>query len=159
MEVVGRTNGGMGVPVIVDYAHTPDALKNAIEALKKITSEGRIHVVFGCGGDRDKGKRPLMGEIAAKYADVVYVTDDNPRSEDPAVIRAQILAAAPKAIEIGDRQSAINKAVLGVRDGDILLVAGKGHEEGQKVGDKVLPFLDHDAVRKALALRDAQEVA
>ncbi|MCF6198646.1 MAG: UDP-N-acetylmuramoyl-L-alanyl-D-glutamate--2,6-diaminopimelate ligase [Hyphomicrobiaceae bacterium] len=150
MEIVGET--AAGVPVIVDYAHTPDALENAIKALKPIASGGRIIVVFGCGGDRDKGKRPLMGAIAQKYADVAYVTDDNPRTEDAATIRKEVLAAAPAAIEIGDRQQAINTAVAQLQDGDILLVAGKGHEEGQKVGDKILPFLDHDAVGKALAL-------
>ncbi len=152
MEIVGRTNGGSGVPIIVDYAHTPDALENAIKALNPIAKEGRILVVFGCGGDRDKGKRPLMGAIAQEFADIAYVTDDNPRSEDPAVIRREILAAAPDAIEIGDRQQAINAAVAELRDGDILLVAGKGHEEGQKIGDEILPFLDHDAVDRALAL-------
>jgi len=160
MEIVGRTNEGEGVPVIVDYAHTPDALENAIKALKPIVKDGRIIVVFGCGGDRDKGKRPLMGAIAQKYADIAYVTDDNPRTEDAATIRQEVLAAAPDAIEIGDRQQAINTAVAHLQDGDILLVAGKGHEEGQKVGDKVLPFLDHDAVGRALALlREKEESA
>ncbi len=152
MEIVGRTAEGEGVPVIVDYAHTPDALENAILALRPIASGGRIIVVFGCGGDRDKGKRPLMGAIAQKHADIAYVTDDNPRTEDAATIRKEVLSAAPDAIEIGDRQEAINAAVAELRDGDILLVAGKGHEEGQKVGDKILPFLDHEAVGKALAL-------
>ncbi|MCP4933838.1 MAG: UDP-N-acetylmuramoyl-L-alanyl-D-glutamate--2,6-diaminopimelate ligase [bacterium] len=156
MEIVGET--ALGVPVIVDYAHTPDALKNAMLALKPISKGGRIHVVFGCGGDRDKGKRPLMGAIAQKHADIVYVTDDNPRSEDPASIRTEILAAAPDAIEIGDRQSAINEAVRHLQAGDILLVAGKGHEEGQKVGHEVLPFLDHTAVAKALALLDGENI-
>ncbi len=150
MEIVGKTNEG--VPVIVDYAHTPDALENAILALKPISKGGRIHVVFGCGGDRDKGKRPLMGAIVQKHADIAYVTDDNPRTENPATIRAEILAAAPGAIEIGDRQSAINESVKHLQAGDILLVAGKGHEEGQKIGNEILPFLDHSAVAKALAL-------
>ena len=156
MEIVGKTNEG--VPVIVDYAHTPDALENAILALKPISKGGRIIVVFGCGGDRDKGKRPLMGEIAQKHADMVFVTDDNPRSEDPAIIRAEILVAAPDAIEIGDRQSAINEAVRHLQAGDILLVAGKGHEEGQQVGNEVLSFLDHSAVAKALAILDGEGV-
>jgi UDP-N-acetylmuramoyl-L-alanyl-D-glutamate--2,6-diaminopimelate ligase len=157
MEVVGHTDHG--VPVIVDYAHTPDALKNALKALRPICRRGRIHVVFGCGGDRDRGKRPLMGIMAQQYADNVYVTDDNPRSEEPAGIRAEILAAAPSAIEIGDRQSAINEAVGALQEGDILLVAGKGHEEGQIIGDKVRPFLDHDAVEKALKRAREQEAS
>lgn len=148
MEVVGHT--AQNVPVLVDYAHTPDALENALVALKTISKGGKIHVVFGCGGDRDKGKRPLMGAIAQKHADIVIVTDDNPRSEEPATIRAAILAAAPQALEIGDRQAAITQAVRGLQKGDILLVAGKGHETGQTVGDQVLPFRDHDAVAKAL---------
>jgi UDP-N-acetylmuramoyl-L-alanyl-D-glutamate--2,6-diaminopimelate ligase len=155
MEIVGRTSSG--VPVIVDYAHTPDALENAIESLRPIVGDGKLIVVFGCGGDRDKGKRPLMGAIAQKHADLVFVTDDNPRSEDPEIIRDEIMVAAPDAIEIGDRQKAINTAVASIRDGDILLVAGKGHEEGQKVGNELLPFLDHTAVRKALAKRDEGE--
>ncbi len=156
MEIVGRTAGGKGVPVIVDYAHTPDALENALKALKPIASDGRILVVFGCGGDRDKGKRPLMGAIAQKHADMVFVTDDNPRFEQPAAIRKEILAAAPDAIEIGDRQKAITAAVEKLRDGDVLLVAGKGHEEGQKIGDETVPFLDHHAVANALASLDAK---
>ena len=107
-------------------------------------------VVFGAGGDRDQGKRPLMGAIAAEKADRVIVTDDNPRSENPAAIRAAILAAAPGAIEIGDRGAAIRRAVAELQAGDVLLVAGKGHESGQIVGDRVLPFSDHDAVAAAL---------
>jgi UDP-N-acetylmuramoyl-L-alanyl-D-glutamate--2,6-diaminopimelate ligase len=107
-------------------------------------------VVFGAGGDRDAGKRPLMGEIAADNADVVIVTDDNPRSENPAVIRAAILAAATGAREIGDRAEAIRIAIAGLQPGDALLIAGKGHETGQIVGDLVLPFSDHDVVVAAL---------
>jgi UDP-N-acetylmuramoyl-L-alanyl-D-glutamate--2,6-diaminopimelate ligase len=157
MELAGRIGeGDDAVPVLVDYAHTPDALENAINSLKAVTNkDGRLIVVFGCGGDRDQGKRPLMGAIAQKLADIAIVTDDNPRSEDPAAIRAAILAAAPDAMEIGDRQQAIAEAVRMARPGDSILVAGKGHEEGQKVGDEVLPFLDHDAVRKAIELREA----
>lgn len=112
-------------------------------------------VVFGCGGDRDAGKRPIMGEIATRLADVVVVTDDNPRSEDPAEIRRQILAAAPGAIEIGDRAKAIATAVGLLAAGDVLVVAGKGHETGQIVGKTVLPFSDHDSVRSALEARIA----
>jgi len=106
--------------------------------------------VFGCGGDRDAGKRPIMGEIAARLADVAIVTDDNPRSENPGVIRRAILAAAPGALEIGDRAQAIRHAVSMLDEGDVLVVAGKGHETGQIVGAEVLPFSDHDAVRAAL---------
>ena len=107
-------------------------------------------VVFGCGGDRDAGKRPLMGEIAAKAADRVIVTDDNPRSENPAAIRAAILQAAPGASEIGDRREAIRGAVASLQAGDVLLIAGKGHESGQIIGDRTLPFSDHEAVEAAL---------
>ena len=113
-------------------------------------SSGRLVVVFGCGGDRDAGKRPMMGAIAAQMADRVVVTDDNPRSEDPAAIRAAILAAAPGAIEIGDRREAIARSIAELRRGDVLLIAGKGHETGQIVGKQVLPFSDHEAVAAAL---------
>ncbi|MER2605473.1 MAG: UDP-N-acetylmuramoyl-L-alanyl-D-glutamate--2,6-diaminopimelate ligase, partial [Siculibacillus sp.] len=147
IERIGATP--TGAPVFVDYAHKPDALEKALEALRPYTAN-RLVVVFGCGGDRDPGKRPIMGEIATRRADVVYVTDDNPRSEDPATIRAAILAAAPGAIEIGDRGRAIRAAVAGLGEGDVLVVAGKGHETGQIVGKTVLPFSDHDAVRDAL---------
>ena len=111
---------------------------------------GRLVVVFGAGGDRDRGKRPLMGAIAAAKADRVIVTDDNPRSEDPAAIRAAILAAAPGAVEIGDRREAIRPAIAELQPGDVLLIAGKGHESGQIVGDRILPFSDHEAVAAAL---------
>ena len=138
-----------GATVFVDYAHKPDALEKAIAALRPFV-RGRLVLVFGCGGDRDPGKRPIMGEIAARCADVAIVTDDNPRSENPAAIRAQILAAAPSAIEIGDRAAAIRASVAMLRDGDALLIAGKGHETGQIVGDKTLPFSDADEARAAL---------
>ena len=114
---------------------------------------GRVIVVFGCGGDRDRGKRPIMGEIATRLADVTIVTDDNPRSEVPADIRAAILAAAPGAIEIGDRHKAIREAVAMLQAGDTLIVAGKGHEHGQTIGSETLPFSDHEEVR--LALRES----
>ncbi len=146
LEQVGACNGA---PIFIDYAHKPDALAKALDALRPYASR-RLVVVFGAGGDRDKGKRPMMGSIAAEKADHVIVTDDNPRSEDPAQIRAEILAAAPDAVEIGDRGAAIRAAVAGLQDGDVLLVAGKGHESGQIVGDRVLPFTDHDAVAAAL---------
>ncbi len=139
-----------GASVFVDYAHKPDALEKALAALRPYVS-GRLIVVFGCGGDRDAGKRPIMGEIATRLADVVIVTDDNPRSENPASIRAQILAAAPGAIEIGDRAAAIRAGVERLRPGDALMIAGKGHEIGQIVGDLTLPFSDADEARAALA--------
>jgi UDP-N-acetylmuramoyl-L-alanyl-D-glutamate--2,6-diaminopimelate ligase len=138
-----------GATVFVDYAHKPDALEKAIAALRPFL-RGRLVLVFGCGGDRDAGKRPIMGEIAARRADVAIVTDDNPRSENPASIRAQILAAAPSAIEIGDRAAAIRAGIAMLGDGDALLIAGKGHETGQIVGDKTLSFSDADEARAAL---------
>ena len=146
LEVVGNKNGA---PVFIDYAHKPDALKKALEALRPY-AKGRLIVVFGAGGDRDQGKRPLMGRIAAEIADSVIVTDDNPRSENPAAIRAAILATAKGAVEIGDRAQAIRAAIAELRTGDVLLIAGKGHETGQIVGADVLPFSDHDAVAAAL---------
>jgi UDP-N-acetylmuramoyl-L-alanyl-D-glutamate--2,6-diaminopimelate ligase len=146
LDFVGEKNGA---PIFVDYAHKPDALAKALDALRPYAS-GRLVVVFGCGGDRDAGKRPMMGEIAAAKADRVIVTDDNPRSEEPAKIRAAILQAAPGAIEIGDRREAISSAVADLRRGDVLLVAGKGHETGQIIGKQTLPFSDHDAVAAAL---------
>jgi UDP-N-acetylmuramoyl-L-alanyl-D-glutamate--2,6-diaminopimelate ligase len=146
LERVGERNGA---PIFVDYAHKPDALAKALEALRPF-ARGRLVVVFGCGGDRDAGKRPLMGEIAAANADDVIVTDDNPRSENPEAIRAAILAAAPRARNIGDRATAIRTAVEQLQAGDVLLVAGKGHETGQIVGSRVLPFSDHEAVAAAL---------
>ena len=138
-----------GASVFVDYAHKPDALEKAIAALRPFV-RGRLVVVFGCGGDRDPGKRPMMGEIASRCADVAIVTDDNPRSENPVSIRAQILVAAPSAIEIGDRAAAIRAGAAMLRDGDALLIAGKGHETGQIVGDKTLPFSDAEEARAAL---------
>ncbi|MGN6284028.1 MAG: UDP-N-acetylmuramoyl-L-alanyl-D-glutamate--2,6-diaminopimelate ligase [Afipia sp.] len=147
LELVGERNGA---PVFVDYAHKPDALAKALEALRPYARR-RLVVVFGAGGDRDAGKRPLMGAIAAEGADKVIVTDDNPRSEDPATIRAAILAAAKGAMEIGDRAEAIRAAIGELQPGDALLIAGKGHETGQIVGDRVLPFSDHDAAAAALA--------
>lgn len=136
-------------PVFIDYAHKPDALEKTLEALRPY-AKNRLVVVFGAGGDRDSGKRPLMGAIAAVKADRVIVTDDNPRREDPAAIRAAILAACPGAIEIAGRETAIRQAIAGLERGDVLVIAGKGHETGQIVGEKVLPFSDHDAVAFAL---------
>ncbi len=148
LDFVGKSK--TGASIFVDYAHTPDALENAMTALRPYAS-GKLVVVFGCGGDRDKGKRPQMGAIAAKYADKIIVTDDNPRSEDARIIRAEILAACPGAQEIGDRAKAIRAGVDSLSAGDVLLVAGKGHEEGQTIGPKIIPFSDHDAVRAAIA--------
>jgi UDP-N-acetylmuramoyl-L-alanyl-D-glutamate--2,6-diaminopimelate ligase len=147
LDLVGRT--AEGVPAFVDYAHTPDALENALTSLRPYAS-GKLIVVFGCGGDRDAGKRPMMGRIAAQHADVTIVTDDNPRGEDAALIRKAILAGAPNAIEIADRAAAISHAIGQAHAGDLVLVAGKGHEEGQIVGNTVIPFSDHAAVREAL---------
>jgi UDP-N-acetylmuramoyl-L-alanyl-D-glutamate--2,6-diaminopimelate ligase len=147
LEYVGERNGA---PVFIDYAHKPDALAKALEALRPYARR-KLVVVFGAGGDRDTGKRPLMGAIAGQNADTVIITDDNPRSENPAAIRAVILAAAPGAQEIGDRAQAIRVAIEQLQPGDALLIAGKGHETGQIVGDKVLPFSDHEAARAALA--------
>jgi UDP-N-acetylmuramoyl-L-alanyl-D-glutamate--2,6-diaminopimelate ligase len=150
LDLVGTTPAG--APVYVDYAHKPDALENVLASVRPFTT-GRVVVVFGCGGDRDRGKRPIMGEIATRLADLVIVTDDNPRSEVPAEIRKAILAAAPGAIEIGDRHKAIEEAVAALHAGDTLIVAGKGHEEGQTIGSETFPFSDHEEVRKALGER------
>jgi len=149
LDLVGHRNGA---PVFVDYAHKPDALEKALEALLPYAKRDLI-VVFGCGGDRDKGKRPLMGAIAAKGANRVIVTDDNPRSENPAAIRAAIIAGAAGASnvrEIGDRREAIRGAIAALQPGDVLLIAGKGHETGQIVGGTTLPFSDHDEAEAAL---------
>lgn len=139
-----------GAPVYVDYAHTPDAIEAAIEALRPHV-EGRLITVLGAGGDRDEGKRPEMGAVAARLSDVVIVTDDNPRSEDPAEIRKAVLAGAPGAMEIGGRRDAIAEAIAIAKAGDIVLVAGKGHEQGQIIGDQVLPFDDVTVARECAA--------
>ena len=149
LERVGEADGAI---CIVDYAHKPDALARVLDALRPF-ARGRLVCVIGCGGDRDRGKRPLMGRIAVEKADVAIVTDDNPRSEDPATIRSEIMAGAPGAREIGDRALAIRTAVDELTSGDILVVAGKGHETGQIIGDRVLPFSDREEVRAAIAGR------
>ena len=140
-----------GAPVYIDYAHTPDAIAAALSALRPHTS-ARLICVMGAGGDRDAGKRPAMGAEAARGADVVIVTDDNPRGEDPALIRRSILAGAPGAIEVADRRAAIARAVAESRSGDIIVVAGKGHELGQIIGRgdamRVLPFDDAEVARE-----------
>ena len=147
LEFVGETEAGAGV--FVDYAHTPDGLDVLLRAARPHTA-GRLFVVFGCGGDRDALKRPLMGGVAEKHADVLIVTDDNPRSEDPATIRKAILAAAPSARDIGDRGDAIRAAVSELKAGDTLLIAGKGHETGQIIGDRIVPFSDQETALEAL---------
>ena len=151
LEVVGEYKGGL---VVIDYAHKPQALEAALGALRPFATRNLI-CVFGCGGDRDRGKRPIMGQIAMRHANVVIITDDNPRSEDPAAIRREIIAGIPQPEfrydEIADRGEAIRKGVAMLRAGDVLLVAGKGHETGQIVGDKTLPFSDHEAVAAAIA--------
>jgi UDP-N-acetylmuramoyl-L-alanyl-D-glutamate--2,6-diaminopimelate ligase len=151
LERVAERNGA---PIFVDYAHKPDALAKALQALRPYAKR-KLVVVFGAGGDRDAGKRPLMGAIAVENADHVIVTDDNPRSENPEIIRAAILGAAKGATEIGDRAEAIRSAISALQPGDALLIAGKGHETGQIVGNVTLPFSDHDAVAAALAPRVA----
>jgi len=147
LEIVGQIRGAL---IVIDYAHKPDALAAALTALRPF-APGRLVCLFGCGGDRDKGKRPIMGRIATELAASVIVTDDNPRSENPAAIRAEILAAAPGASEIADRQEAIRAGVRSLWRGDVLLIAGKGHETGQIIGSSVVPFSDHEAVRAALS--------
>jgi UDP-N-acetylmuramoyl-L-alanyl-D-glutamate--2,6-diaminopimelate ligase len=143
--------------VYVDYAHTPDALERLLAALRPHTT-GRLHVVFGAGGDRDPGKRPLMGAVVARLADVAIVTDDNPRSEDPAVIRAAILAACPGAREVGDRAAAIAAGLDALRPGDVLVIAGKGHEQGQEFAQgRKLPFDDVTVAREALRATGADD--
>jgi UDP-N-acetylmuramoyl-L-alanyl-D-glutamate--2,6-diaminopimelate ligase len=146
LERVGESRRA---PIFVDYAHKPDALEKVLRALRPLASR-RLIVVFGCGGDRDPGKRPIMGAIASREADVVIVTDDNPRSEDPEAIRASILRSAPRAREIGNRRDAIREAVRTLQTGDVLVVAGKGHETGQIVGDRTLPFSDYEEIREAI---------
>ena len=147
MEYIGATHKGGSV--YVDYAHTPDGLETVLTAARA-HNPAKLHVVFGCGGDRDTGKRPMMGEVAARCADTVFVTDDNPRTEDAAPIRAQILVACPQAKEIGDRAKAIAAAMEGLQADDMLIIAGKGHEEGQLVGDQIIPFSDIATVRHLL---------
>ena len=154
MELVGtkKTLGN----IYIDYAHTPEALRSALKALKLHTI-GRLIVVFGAGGERDSGKRPLMGQIANDYADKVFVTDDNPRNESPTKIRSEILSECPNAIEIPDRATAILTAINDVVQGDVLLIAGKGHETGQIVGDDILPFNDSEFVSMSLALLEGKK--
>lgn len=148
LELAGTLSNGAAV--YVDYAHTPDALETVLQAMRPHVA-GQLHVVFGCGGNRDAGKRPEMGRAAATHADAVIVTDDNPRSEEPESIREQAMAGCPDARNIGDRADAIHEAVRGLAAGDLLVVAGKGHEQGQTIGDEVRPFDDVTVVRNAIA--------
>lgn len=151
--VPGRLQGVSGHPkgaaVYVDYAHTPDALVNVLKSLRPHTKK-RLICLFGCGGDRDKTKRPLMGLAVNEHADLAILTDDNPRSEDPAAIRADVLKAVPDILEIGDRREAIETAMAIAEAGDVVVITGKGHEQGQKIGDQVFPFDDVEEVRKAI---------
>lgn len=144
LELVGSKNGAA---IYVDYAHTPDAIENVLKAMRSHTT-GKLKILFGCGGDRDKGKRPQMGKIANDLADVVYITDDNPRSEEPDVIRNEIMVACPKGINIGNRAEAIKNAIQNLEDGDVLIIAGKGHEPGQIIKGVMHPFNDHEEVLK-----------
>lgn len=153
LQLAGRHANG--ARVYVDYAHTPDALRNVLGALRPHTT-GKLSVVFGCGGDRDPGKRPLMGQVAAELADRVYVTDDNPRSENPDAIRQAVMAGCPGAENIGDRRAAIAAAVAELVAGDVLVVAGKGHETGQIIGNEIKDFNDAVEVRNALAAMGGQ---
>ncbi|WDR03838.1 UDP-N-acetylmuramoyl-L-alanyl-D-glutamate--2,6-diaminopimelate ligase [Devosia algicola] len=146
LELVAEHRGSA---IFVDYAHTPDALETALAALRPYVT-GRLIVVFGCGGDRDKGKRPLMGAVAAMSADLVIVTDDNPRTEDAAVIRAEVIEAAPGARENGDRRAAIAEGIGSLGAGDVLLIAGKGHEDYQIIGTSKTPFSDHEVIHSVL---------
>ncbi|MCK5555784.1 MAG: UDP-N-acetylmuramoyl-L-alanyl-D-glutamate--2,6-diaminopimelate ligase, partial [Alphaproteobacteria bacterium] len=139
-----------GAPVYVDFAHTPDGLETMLKSLRPHTP-GRLHVVFGCGGDRDSGKRSMMGEIAVRLADDVIVTDDNPRTEDAAFVRSEIMKSALGATEIAERREAIRAAVHRLKPDDVLVIAGKGHEQGQVIGTEVLPFDDVSEVRAAVS--------
>lgn len=155
MQLVGKKKSSANI--YIDYAHTPDALQKALTALRPHTI-GRLVLVFGAGGDRDKGKRPLMGKIAAKHADEVFVTDDNPRTESPRDIRAEILKECPTAIEIPDRAAAILAAVENIKDGDVLLISGKGHETFQIVGDDKFPFDDSEYVSMSISLLEGKKI-
>ena len=147
LELVGQTSNGAAI--YIDYAHTPDAMSNILQALRPHT-QGKLHIVFGCGGNRDSGKRPQMGKIAHDLADVVYVTDDNPRFEEADDIRNEIIPACPGAYNIADRAKAIQMAINNLLPGDVLVIAGKGHETGQYVKGKIIPFSDHEEVLKNL---------
>ncbi len=146
LELVAEHNGAA---IFVDYSHKPVALQTALESLRPY-AKNQLRLVFGCGGDRDKGKRPIMGDVAERMADDVIVTDDNPRTEDAATIRAEILAAVPKALEVGDRRKAIETGISRLQPGDVLLIAGKGHEDYQIIGTTKHHFSDHEVVLETL---------
>jgi UDP-N-acetylmuramoyl-L-alanyl-D-glutamate--2,6-diaminopimelate ligase len=156
LEKVAYGRGGS--PIYVDYAHKPDALETVLKAVRPHVA-GQLHLVFGCGGDRDRGKRIIMGQIAARLADRTIITDDNPRTEDPAEIRCQIREGCPAALEIGDRGEAIRTAIAALKAGDALVIAGKGHEAEQIVGDVATPFSDNDEAMKAAAAEGGQAVS
>jgi UDP-N-acetylmuramoyl-L-alanyl-D-glutamate--2,6-diaminopimelate ligase len=147
-------DAGQPFAVLVDYAHTPDSLENVLQAARAITS-GSVICVFGCGGDRDRGKRPLMGAVARRLADRAIVTTDNPRSEDPAAIAAEITAGIEMEVEL-DRRRAIELAVAAARSGDVVVIAGKGHEQGQQFADRALPFDDRTVARELLVAPGAK---
>jgi len=149
LEMVGKYNGAR---IFVDYAHTPDALDKALSSLRKDCA-GKLHSVFGAGGDRDASKRKLMGEVSARLADHSYITDDNPRTEDPAAIREEIFAACPNADNIGDRANAIKVAIGNLQENDMLLIAGKGHEDYQILGTEKIHFSDREVVQKIIAAK------
>jgi UDP-N-acetylmuramoyl-L-alanyl-D-glutamate--2,6-diaminopimelate ligase len=156
LEMVGAAGASGNWPVlgVVDYAHKPDAIVAALAALREVAGEARLICVIGAGGDRDRGKRPLMGSAAAEGADLVVVTDDNPRTEDPAVIRAEVLAGAGQgAVEVAGRRAAIDEAVRRAEPGDVIAVLGKGHERGQEINGVVTPFDDRVELTAALAQR------
>ncbi|HTX68722.1 MAG TPA: cyanophycin synthetase, partial [Thermoleophilia bacterium] len=146
---------GQPFSVVVDYSHTPDSLENALKAARAVT-EGRVLLVFGCGGDRDRGKRPLMGEIGARLADRAVITSDNPRTEDPDAIVAEVAAGVPadlgeKVVVEVDRRAAIRLALGEARDGDTVVIAGKGHEQGQLIGGRRIPFDDRSVAEEEIA--------
>ena len=148
--------GHPGAAVYVDYAHTPDALENILKALRPHT-KGKLVCVFGCGGNRDKAKRPVMGAVAGQYADLTIVTDDNPRGENPADIRAAILSSVPSSQQIADRREAITTAITQLETGDVLVIAGKGHEQGQIFASHTTHFDDVEEAGKAIAYLEHQE--
>jgi UDP-N-acetylmuramoyl-L-alanyl-D-glutamate--2,6-diaminopimelate ligase len=156
-----RVEAGQPFPVLVDYAHTPDGLDQVLRAGRQLVDGGRLVVVFGCGGNRDRAKRPAMGKVAAALADAVYVTSDNPRSEDPMAIATEVAAGIPSGVGAAlvlDRRLAIRQALVGLSEGDVLVVAGKGHESGQTAGGVTMPFDDRVVAREELAALGYPEV-